>query len=95
MSQLSVFRPGDAPADVPRILSFARYAARIKANELFDVVSRAKLEHANQTCPRCGRVTVESVEKPDPILNRNGAVIPKSATLVGFFCNACGHGWGR
>ncbi|MEZ6066323.1 MAG: hypothetical protein R3B90_11600 [Planctomycetaceae bacterium] len=39
MSQLSVFRPADVTDGGPRILSFATYAARIKANQLFDVVS--------------------------------------------------------
>lgn len=94
MSQLSIFRPSSA-YDGPQILSFATFAARVKSNQLFDVATRAKLEYRNQCCPECRRATVEPIEMNDPILSRNGSVIPKSATLLGFCCNACGHRWAR
>jgi predicted RNA-binding Zn-ribbon protein involved in translation (DUF1610 family) len=92
MSQLSVFRPSGVD-DSPRILSFALFAARVKSDHIFDVVTRAKLEHHNRVCPACGRVTVQPIELDDPLLNRNGAVIPRTATLAGFSCRTCGHSW--
>ena len=92
MSQLSIFRPSGVD-DSPRILSFATFAARVKAQQIFDVATRAKLEHHNRVCPACGRVSVETVELSDPILNRNGSPIPRSATLAGFCCRSCGNHW--
>jgi hypothetical protein len=92
MSQLSVFRPTDVDGE-PRILSFATFATRVRTNQLFDVVSRAKLEHANQCCPACGRASVQTIERDDPLLNRNGAMIPRTASLAGFACRGCGNTW--
>ena len=92
MSQLSVFRPQDTD-DSPRILSFASFAARVKTDQIFDVCTRAKLEHNNRVCPACGRVKVEPVEMNDPLFGRSGGVIPRSATLAGFQCRGCGHTW--
>jgi hypothetical protein len=92
MSQLSVFRPTDVDGE-PRILSFATFSARVKTDQLFDVVTRAKLEHANRCCPACGRARVQSIELDDPLLNRNGAVVPRSASLAGFSCRGCGNTW--
>ncbi|MFV0446480.1 MAG: hypothetical protein ACK5Q5_23145 [Planctomycetaceae bacterium] len=92
MSQLSVFRPTDTD-DSPRILSFATFAARIKTQQIFDVCTRAKLEHHNRVCPACGRVNVKPVEMNDPLFGRGGGVIPRSATLAGFNCDTCGHTW--
>jgi predicted RNA-binding Zn-ribbon protein involved in translation (DUF1610 family) len=92
MSQLSVFRPCDVDGEPPT-LSFATFAARIRSLQLYDVVSRARLEHHNQSCPACGRATVEPIETGRPLLNRNGAVVPRSARLAGFSCNACGNSW--
>lgn len=92
MSQLSVFRPSGVD-DSPRILSFASFAARVKSQQIFDVVTRARLEHHNRVCPTCGRVAVKPVEMNDPVLNRNGAVIPRTATLAGFTCQCCGNTW--
>ncbi len=92
MSQLSVFRPTETD-DSPRILSFAMFAARIKSQQIFDVCSRAKLEHENRICPACGRINVQPVEMNDPLFGRGGGVIPRSATLAGFNCHTCGHTW--
>ena len=92
MSQLSVFRPADTD-DAPRILSFATFAARVKADQLFDVSTRAKLEHHNRVCPACGRVKVKPVEMNNHLFGRSGGVIPRSATLTGFSCETCGHTW--
>jgi hypothetical protein len=92
MSQLSVFRPTDLD-DAPRILSFAAFAARVRSQHIFDVCTRAKLEHHNRVCPACGRVAVKTVELSDPLLGRSGGAIPRSATLAGFSCQTCGHTW--
>jgi hypothetical protein len=93
MSQLSVFRPSDVTDGGPRILSFATYAARIKSDQLFDVVSRAKLTHDNCSCPDCGRATVETVKLGPALINHRGHRIPHSAPIGGFSCRACGHSW--
>lgn len=92
MSQLSVFRPCDVEGE-PRILSFATFAARVRSRQVMDVITRAKLEHDNQCCPACGRATVEPIEVGNASLNRNGAVIPRTASIAGFNCNACGNSW--
>lgn len=92
MSQLSVFRPTDLD-DSPRILSFATFAARVKTQHIFDVCTRAKLEHHNRVCPACGRIAVKTVELNDPLFGRGGGAIPKSATLAGFTCQTCSHTW--
>lgn len=92
MSQLSVFRPTDAESE-PNILSFAAFVTRVKSNDVFDVLTRARLEHQNHSCPACGRVTVDPIESGRPLLNRNGAAIPRTTQIAGFNCNACGHSW--
>lgn len=58
------------------------------------VLARARLMHRNQSCPRCGRVTVEPVEYDDALLDRNGTPIPGSASVAGFSCNSCHGEWG-
>lgn len=81
----------DAPIDdVPPILSFPAIADRMRSQS---IVGRARLEHRNQRCRQCGRVTVETVELDDALLDRRGMPIPGTATVVGFFCNACRHDW--
>lgn len=92
MSQLSVFRPAETD-DAPRILSFASFAARVRADQIFDVATRAKLEHHNKICPACGRVNVRPIELDDPSLGRNGGAIPRTATLAGFCCRTCRYTW--
>jgi hypothetical protein len=92
MSQLSVFRPCDVENE-PSILSFATFAARVKSHQVFDVLTRAKLEHRHQSCPACGRATVEPIETGRPLLNRNGASIPRTSMVAGFSCSGCGNSW--
>lgn len=94
MVQLSVYCP-PAPVedDAPSSLSFVQSAARMRGRRMVDIVTRARLERANIQCPCCRRVTVEPVELPDALVNRNGATIPGTATIVGFHCNACRHKW--
>jgi hypothetical protein len=38
-------------------------------------------------------VTVEPIECDDALLDRNGAPIPGTASIAGFFCHACRHEW--
>ena len=92
MSQLSIFRPSDVENE-PSILSFAAFVTRVKSSQMVDVLTRAKLEHENQSCPACGRATVEPIESGRPLLNRNGAAIPRTSAVGGFSCNGCGHSW--
>jgi hypothetical protein len=76
--------------DVPYVLSFPAIADRMRSQS---IVERARLERHNQRCRHCGRVTVETVELDDALLDRRGMPIPGTATVVGFFCNACRHDW--
>ena len=94
MSQLSLYRP-PAPVedDGGDVLSYAQFTARMRGRRMVDVVTRARLERANSQCPYCRRVTVEPIELHDALVNRNGAAIPGTATVVGFHCNACRHEW--
>ncbi len=57
------------------------------------VLARARLLHRNQCCPRCGRVTVEPLERDDALFDRNGTPIPGSASVAGFTCNSCHGEW--
>ncbi len=107
MSQLTVYRE-PASIDEPYILSFQEHAAEIRRSR-FRLIGhkttqpaptwrtllamRTKVQHHNQCCPECRRVTVEPVEMFDGSLSRNGALIQNSTTLIGFSCNACGHEW--
>ncbi len=76
--------------DTPCILAFPTIANRMRPQS---VVERARLKHRNQSCPKCHRVTVEAVEADDALLDRRCEAIPGTATVVGFFCNACRHEW--
>ncbi len=94
MSQLAVTRAtGIAVDEVPRILAFTPRNRIAAPYDRTDVVTRARLERRNRCCPQCGRVTVEAVEREDALLDRNCRAIPGTASLAGFFCNACHHEW--
>ncbi len=94
MVQLSVYRPPtQVEDDVPEVLSYDRVALRMRGRRFADVVSRARIERANTQCPSCQRVTVQPIELGDAVVNRNGATVPGTATVVGFHCNACRHEW--
>jgi len=56
-------------------------------------IARARLEHHNKCCPNCRRVTVQTVELDDALLDRRGLVIPGTASIDGFYCTTCGHEW--
>lgn len=96
MVKLSVYRPADV-ADEPRILPFNTTASRENVRRRIDpphrAASQGRLLLHNRVCPECSRITVEPVELLDGHLDRKGALIPGSATVVGFHCNACGHEW--
>lgn len=74
----------------PYVLAFPTIANRMRSQT---VVERARLQHRNQCCTRCRRATVEAIEADDALLDRKCAAIPGTATVVGFFCNACRHEW--
>ena len=94
MSQLAVAcAPGLATCEVPHILAFTPRNRIAGGHHRTDLVTRARLERRNRSCPRCGRVTVETVEQEDALLNRNCIPIPGTASIAGFFCNACHHEW--
>ncbi len=94
MSVLALALPSDsAVADAPRILSFQDSTLREPLQTQQDVVTRARLLHRNTTCPTCGKATVDPIELDDALLNRSGLVIPGTASVVGFTCNACSNDW--
>jgi hypothetical protein len=94
MSRFALVCPPEPSADDgPRLLPFVILAPRLRAQRMTQTVARARLEHENQCCPLCRRVTVEPIELHDALRGRNGAAIPGTATVVAFACNACGHEW--
>jgi hypothetical protein len=90
---LLVLHAAHAENDSPEILSFSDWKPRIEADRNRKAVRRARLEYHNQSCPSCGRTTVEPIELDDYRMNRNGAPVPGTATVVGFSCNACHEMW--
>ncbi len=100
MTQLRLFRPdanvatdGVGPSP-PVVYSIAAYRVQTAKPSRRTVVSRARLIHANRTCPSCRRTTVIPREFADATLNRNLLPVPGTATLAGFSCHGCGHEWG-
>lgn len=81
---------GHATDAAPYILTFPTIANRMRSQT---VVERTRLQHRNQSCTKCRRATVESIEADDALLDRKCTAIPGTATVVGFFCNACRHEW--
>jgi hypothetical protein len=58
-----------------------------------DVLTRARALHENRCCPSCRRAGAIPLDLGDGD-DRNAAMpIPGSATLVGFYCDACGAEW--
>ena len=58
-----------------------------------DVLTRARALHENRCCPRCRRAGAIPLDLGDGD-ERNAAMpVPGSATLVGFYCDACGAEW--
>lgn len=92
MVTLSVYRP-PVEDEGPHVISYQEFAHQLTQRRMPGVVSRARIQRANTQCPCCRRVTVQPIEQPDAIVNRNGATIPGTATIVGFQCNACRHQW--
>jgi hypothetical protein len=94
MSQLSLYCPPvDFVDDEPRLLSFTDYAGRVHTNRVAELIDRARLQKQNTQCPCCHRVTVTPLELSDGVRNRNGALVPGTATIVAFRCGACCHEW--
>jgi hypothetical protein len=94
MSRLSICVPSDASGEeAPQLLPFATSSIPFPARRTNDALARARLERDNRCCPHCGRVTVEPIELDDGLVGRSGGVIPGTATVVGFSCNACRHQW--
>jgi hypothetical protein len=94
MSQFAFARAtGIAADEAPRILAFTPRNRIAAPDDPTDMVTRARLERRNRRCPRCGRVTVEAVEHEDALLDRHCRPIPGTASIAGFFCNACLHEW--
>lgn len=75
------------------VLSFSAFALRRRPSRPADPAVRARIMHANRTCPDCGRSVIEPLELKDAALNRNRMPIPGTATLVGFHCHSCGTEW--
>ena len=76
-----------------RIFSLCEFREAVRVDPAQRTRLRAKLERANRSCRCCQRATVESVENEDGLLNRQGGVIPRSASLSGFSCWGCGYQW--
>lgn len=92
MSQL-VVHAAHRELDGPHTLSFSSWKPAIETDDDYRAVRRARLEYHNQSCPSCGRVTVEPIELADFRVGRNNCQVPGSATVIGFSCNACHEMW--
>ena len=107
MSHLKLYSPDepaleDANSDdaFPATIPFESASRNLGRNRLFrrtttdDVISRARVIHANQSCPHCHHATVEPIELGDAIISpRNHRPIPGTATIVGFYCHSCRSEW--
>lgn len=82
----------DSLDDEPPILPFHQARADI-ASTANPVIRRARALFENRTCPSCNYPVVIPIELENGIRNRNGMVIPGTATLVGFRCRGCSHEW--
>ena len=58
-----------------------------------DIIGRARALFDNRCCRHCGYPVVEPIELADGFRNRKGAIIPGTATLVGFRCRGCQAEW--
>jgi hypothetical protein len=74
---------------IPRTLTIQR---RHSANRM-DPLTRARALHENRCCPRCRRACAVPVDLGDGDERYAAMPIPGTATLVGFFCDACGAEW--
>lgn len=92
MSQL-VVHAAHRDLEGPRTLSFADWKPRLEADDAYRAIRRARMEYHNQSCPSCGRTTVEPIEMADSRIGRNNCLVPGTATVVGFSCNACHEMW--
>lgn len=98
MSALRVLWPdeevaaGGVAIHEPAVIPFAVTSTRGARGE-FDVVTRARALFDNRCCQTCGYPVVEPIELADGLKNRNGMVIPGTATLVGFRCCGCRAEW--
>ena|SRR5580658_8270518 len=58
-----------------------------------DVLTRARALHENRCCPRCRRAGAIPLDLGDGDQRNPAMPVPGSATLVGFYCDACGAEW--
>jgi hypothetical protein len=97
MSEYRVIWPEDVALDTlftesePAILQFR--VQRLRTGKTTNVIDRARALFNNRTCRTCGYPVVTPIELNDAQLNRNGRVIPGTATLVGFRCHGCKSEW--
>jgi hypothetical protein len=58
-----------------------------------DPLTRARVLHDNRRCPHCRRGGVIPLDLGDGDFQGTRMPVPGSATLVGFYCPACGAEW--
>jgi hypothetical protein len=97
-SQVSRCAPGRAEnrwSDRIDGIGSATATCPLPANRLtMDSLMRARVLHENRCCPRCRRGGVLPIDLGDGDNRHPSMPVPGSATLVGFFCTACGAEWG-
>jgi hypothetical protein len=76
----------------PVVLSFPR-KGKPGGGSQRELLSRARLIHANRECPDCRRAAVVPVDAEPALMSRNNMPVPGSSRLVGFACDCCGHAW--
>lgn len=58
-----------------------------------DLLTRARALHENRCCPHCRRAGAIPLDLGDGDARNPAMPVPGSATLVGFYCEACGAEW--
>jgi len=77
----------------PIFLQFPRIAGRIGMGRQVDMLTRARMIHANRCCPECGRAAVIPIDADAILMSCNRMPVPGRGRLSGFECDACGHAW--
>lgn len=77
----------------PVLLQFPRIAGRIGVGREVDMLTRARMIHANRCCPECSRAAVVPIDAEPILMSRNRMPVPGTGRLAGFECDSCGHAW--
>lgn len=84
--------PDETPEEQPQVLSW-RIMRRDGQPSFLEIINRSRLLHMHRRCHRCGRPTVQPLERDDATLGKNRLPVPGTSTVVGFHCVYCQSEW--